>query len=296
MLETAGREWAAERVHSGVRSLSNEPTIRTAQTRSSADLEGYARARGWAPGEDGAPSASLRTGFDFALAYGDHETYARQGAHLRRMRAQALLERERGAIDVAAMMGFLRDHYEGTFLGGPQFHPFLPDVHTLCMHASPAGFTWGNTATSVVVELAPDDPAPPTLWLCSLPPCTGIYAAYPFGAPLPEAVTEPGTAGLQVRAAPDAPPDRYQAGSLWWRFRRLVDAVCEEPAARRSEARAVFEPLEARRLERLAALASKRDSDAQRAFVLEQLRETEAALDRLEAHFGRRSGVLSGRD
>lgn len=31
-------------------------------------------------------------------------------------------------------MRILRDHYEGTFLGGPYFNAALPDFLTLCMH------------------------------------------------------------------------------------------------------------------------------------------------------------------
>jgi secernin len=279
VLETAGRAWAAERVPAGVRSLSNEPTIRRGWSEASSGLEQHARGRGWVQPPERA--------FDFALDYGDHEHYSRQGSHIRCARSAALLQAASGAIDERAMMGFLRDHYEGTFLGGPQFHPYLPDFHTICMHVSPAGFTWGNTATSFVVELATG--APPMAWVAFGPPCTGLYTAVPFDAAIPAPLATAGTAGLEVRPAVDAPLDTFHERSLWWRIRRLVDAVAANPE-RLPAVRELFHPLEEARLRRAEQVhhagAPERD-----AFLEAQVAETEEALARIERRFTVRAGT-----
>lgn len=239
VLETSGRRWVAERINRGVRSISNEPTIRKAWSQASEDLVEYAQHRGWHDGSEA---------FDFALAYGAHERYSRQVSHLRLMRSRDLLRRDYGSLDVAAMMRILRDHYEDSFLGAPQFHPLLPDFHTLCMHVSPAGFTWGNTATSAVVEIDPQAEEPPCLWVGYLPPCCSVYAAYGFDQPWPDVVSKPGTAGLTVRPAAQAPADRYADCSLWWRFRELVDLIRQDPSGRRAAVRDAFRPMEEERL------------------------------------------------
>jgi len=236
VLETAGTRWVAQRVVAGVRSISNELSIRDRWDLMGGDPPAWARERNWwHPG--GGP-------FDFALACADHERYARQVSHIRRMRSTALLEEGRGEITVAGVMSILRDHFEGTFLDGPQFHPFLPDFHTLCMHDSPAGFTWGNTATSFVVEMRPDDPEPPTVWVCYGPPCAGVYFPVRLGSGIPEPILRAGETGLSVQAAPSARGDAFHEESLWWRFRRLLEAMAVHPIERRPQARGVFDPIE----------------------------------------------------
>ena len=249
ILETAGKRWIAERLAGGVCSISNELTIRTTSTISSADIKDYASQNGWWNEE--------RDNFDFARAYGDHEHYSRQGAHIRLMRSRQLLQKHRGSIDAAVMMEILRDHYENTFLGGPQFHQFLPDFHTLCMHHSPSGFTWGNTATSAIIELNPADSAPPPLWLCYSPPCTGIYNIYPFSTRLPTAVTEPGKAGLTVLKAPEAPEDTFAQESLWWRCHRILEAIAGDPPARHRELQRLLGHIEEHNLNTIAGILSK---------------------------------------
>ncbi len=236
VLETAGKRWVAQRVTEGVRTISNELSIRDRGSRASADLVDHARDEGWWAPDEGT--------FDFALACADHRRYARQVSHIRRMRSTALLESAAGAITPERVMSVLRDHYEGSFLGGPQFHPFLPDFHTLCMHDSPAGFTWGNTATSFVVELRPEESDPPVGWLCYGPPCCGVYFPFGFGVAIPEWVNRVGQEGDAVRGAPEVRPDRFHPESLWWRFRRLVDAVAQRPHQRRPQARETFDPIE----------------------------------------------------
>lgn len=62
MLETAGRWWAAQRVASGVRNISNCLSIRTAIDRCSPGLQQHARAAGYWDG---------RGEFDFAAAFSD---------------------------------------------------------------------------------------------------------------------------------------------------------------------------------------------------------------------------------
>ncbi|MFQ5864110.1 MAG: C69 family dipeptidase [bacterium] len=248
ILETSGRRWIAERITEGIRSISNEPTIRNKWTKASPDLQEFAKNNGWWD----AKNESL----DFALAYGDHENYSRQVSHIRWMRSQTLLERYKGKIDASSMMNFLRDHYEGTFLQGPQFHQYLPDFLTLCMHDSPAGFTWGNTATSVVVELDQNNDSLIPFWLCYLPPCSGIYLAYFLSAILPEPVTSPGKIGLQVLSPSEASKDEFSESSLWWRFHRLVEEIRKDPLKRHQEIRALLDPIEKEYISRVKNLLS----------------------------------------
>ena len=278
VLETSGRHWVAERLKNGVRAISNELTIRNRWTKGSTDIEEFAHDMGWWNGGN--------QPFDFALVYSDHEHYARQVSHIRRMRAQQLLYQYRGIIDATTMMHILRDHYEDTFLEGPQFHPYLPDFHTLCMHASPAGFTWGNTATSMIVEIDPEDPIAPPCWVCYLPPCTGLYMAFHLAVPLPEPITRAGTGGLEVRSAPDAPVDGFSESSLWWRFNRIVDEMGRDPVRRLKEVRTIFDPIEKDYLQRVGELQrSPPDISRQEEFstiVQDEVSEVMMALSMLE--------------
>jgi secernin len=181
--------------------------------------------------------------FDFTLAYSDHENYARQVSHIRWQRSNDLLSRYSPEMNVDSMKRCLRDHYENTFLKGPFFSAYLPDFLTLCMHDSPAGFTWGNTATSVVTEIDPGSPADTPFWVCYQPPCSSVYAAFFFDAPLPEAVARPGSAA-RIGAPSTVGPDVFDERSLWWRMYRLLGGVAAAPAERFPAIRREFDALE----------------------------------------------------
>ncbi len=220
VLETVGRRWAARRFTSGAASISNEPSIRTAWDLGSRDLEAYARDRGFWPRD-----ATER--FDFARAYQDLGKPL-QLSHIRAQRSRQLV-RERmpdSGVSPRWVARILRDHYEDTFLEGPYFNPALPDFLTLCMHSSPAGFTWGNTATSAVAVLpaAPDRLA--QFWWAPVTPCTGCYVPFYVEARgVPERVSRAGREGKRVTPPPEARPDAPASGSYWWLFRTLLDVV-----------------------------------------------------------------------
>jgi secernin len=275
ILETAGRRWAARRFDKGTVALSNQLTIRNEWTIGSEDLLDHAESRGW---------WSLDRGpLDFALAYSDHEHYARQVSHIRWARARELLERAAGRIDAAVMMACLRDHYEGTFLRGPQFNEFSPDFLTLCMHQSPAGFTWGNTATSVVVEIDPDAPESSISWCCYQPPCSSTYVAFSMDGGLPPTLSSAGTAGLRSESPVSAPEDSFHEDSLWWRMYRILDAVATAPPVRRDRLRSLFDSIEERFHGRVASLRSLPDRSARvRAITEQQLSDVRGVIERLE--------------
>ncbi|MDX1388464.1 MAG: C69 family dipeptidase [Acidobacteriota bacterium] len=281
ILETSGRRWVARRHRSGVAALSNQLTIRKDWTDGSEDLLDHAVRRGWWKEPDGA--------LDFALAYSDHEHYARQVSHIRWSRSQRLLREHAGSIDVGTVMRILRDHYEDTFLEGPQFDVFRPDFLTLCMHDSPAAFTWGNTATSVVVVLDPDAPASSPLWCGYQPPCSSVYLASSLAAGFPPEVSRPGGAGLRSESPATVEPDRFETGSLWWRTYRLLSAVRETPLRRRRVVRSAFDPIERAALARVRGNAGeppeRRDRLARESVEL-QLREIDRSLSSLEREWG----------
>ena len=246
VLEAVGRRWAAKRVHQGSTSISNQPSIHTAWDMGSADITANAIAQGWWPAEQ-------RDRFDFARAYSDQHV-ARQLSHIRMMRSRQLLAEQHGRVSVAWMMRIARDHYEGTFLQGPYFDAADPDFLSLCMHVSPAGFTWGNTASSCVAVLPGDGAELPIFWWTPGAPCVGCYV--PFfvdGSELPAIVSRAGTFGKRVTAPHLATEDTFAPNSYWWQFRRLLDTVKGDPIGsrpgcydeRQQIVRAKFDALEA---------------------------------------------------
>ncbi|WP_051289083.1 C69 family dipeptidase [Mycobacterium sp. URHD0025] len=247
ILETAGRDWAARRVRSGSYAISNELSIRTDPDLMSDGLPRRAVDAGWYPAD--------RT-FDVADAYTDPGTPL-QVSHIRRRRAEDLLAAARagGGLDVPAAFGVLRDHLESTFLGGPTFDASRPDFLTLCMHEHPSGFTWGNTAASLVVELHADPDRPVALWWCPVTPCTGVYVPYFVeSGRLPDNVQRPLPAGTSWD-----PRDHSEAAhdplSTWWRWQQLLD-VAKDPAARDFAGRAAAIRREFDELERDWLVAS----------------------------------------
>jgi secernin len=146
------------------------------------------------------------------------------------MRSSQLLAEQNGRIGVPWMMRMARDHYEDTFLHGPYFDAADPDFLSLCMHVSPAQFTWGNTASSCIAALPVGREQLPIFWWTPGPPCNGCYV--PFfvqGSMLPEIVSRAGTFGKRVVPPDQAQEDEFLADSYWWLFRRLMDAVKGDP-------------------------------------------------------------------
>ena len=245
VLETAGKRWIARRFLHGTAAISNQPSIRESWDLASGDLMDYAISQGWWPEEE-------RNRFDFAFAYTDFQRPL-QVSQIRVQRSRELLKKtdasHRG-VDVAWMKRILRDHYEDTFLDGPYFNPALPDFLTLCMHSSPASFTWGNTASSAIFVLTQSEARLPMMWWNAVTPCTGLYVPVFMGADdLPALLSKAGTVGRAIVPPPEAKQDQYEAGSYWWRFRSLLDLIKGDEhgsrfLARRRIARETFDELE----------------------------------------------------
>jgi secernin len=216
VFETIGRRWVARRVTQGTTSISNQPAVRTQWDRGSGDVVEYARKMGW--WSDGTPGA-----FDFARAYID-DLKPRQFSQIRAMRTRQLLAEQSGDITTGWMKRIARDHYEESFLDGPYFDAADPDFHTICMHASPAGFTWGNTASSCVAVLPTSAAELPVFWWTPGPPCNGCYVPFfVHGSKLPGCVSAAGTFGKRVAAPDGVSADEFSTDSYWWLFRDLLD-------------------------------------------------------------------------
>lgn len=246
IIETVGHHWVAKRISKGVYSISNEPSIRTEWTLSSRDLVDYAINKGWWP-------KALKKSFDFARAYIDEEMPLHL-SHPRVMATRKLLREKEGYINLRWMMRIARDHYEDTFLEGPYFEASLPDFLTIDMHASPAGFTWGNTASSCVAVMPTsleDDLS--VFWWTPCPPGNGCYVPFfVHGSKLPDIVSKAGKFGKRVVPPNKAKEDEFSPDSYWWLFRDLLDKTKGDPVGtkvgywntRNPIVREKFDPLE----------------------------------------------------
>ena len=264
VLETAGREWAAKRFASGVRTISNAITIGRDWDLASAGLVSNAVERGW---------CSSREDFDFGRCYSDQQQTALADGVSRQCRSTAVLEARRGSITAQSMMSLLRDH-------GPDRPPdWAPDHdasgRTLCMHTGGSTAQRGQSTGSMVSHLSASRP---THWLTGTSaPCTGVFKPVWLDAGLPD---------LGPR-----PTNRYSAGSLWWRHELLHRSVLLDYAHRVGASAADRDALEARFAE---AAGSAGVSPAERLALTERcFAEAEEArrgwLERLNAELpGRR--------
>ena len=241
LLDTAGRQWAALRLSKGFRAASNELSIHTHWDLASAGVIDYAVEQGWWGGDDAA-----RAAFDFTLAYGDH-TRCMHGPRLRAQRAAQLLAHatapERGGATLADLKALCRDSLQGSFADDKHANPAFPAHATLAMFDAAGGFTWGDTASSLVVRLplGGGDALPPEVFLCLSHPCCGVYIPVPFGADgiccaddKLGALCRAGTVG-DARTALAPPPyagplwapltDAFAPSSSWWRWKQLLRAT-----------------------------------------------------------------------
>lgn len=257
VLESAGTRWVARRFVQGTTSISNQPSIRSQWDRASDDLVDYAAEMGWWPGDG--------DGFDFARAYVD-ERQARHRSQIRCMRSRQLLAEQAGQVTVGAMKRIARDHLEDSFLGGPYFDAADPDFLTICMHNSPADFTWGNTASSCIAWLPRRAEEVPAFWWTPGPPCNGCYVPFfVHGRGLPAIVSRAGRVGKHVSAPDQVAADEYAPDSYWWLFRELLDrtkgaVTGSRPGyypRRNAEVRACFDSLERRFEEELPGVMSR---------------------------------------
>jgi secernin len=216
ILETAGTRWVARRIAHGTAAISNQPSIRNRWDCGSVDIEDYAVEMGWWP-------AACNDAIDFARAYID-DSRPRHRSQIRAMRSRHLLAEGCGDVTPGWMKRIARDHYEDTFLGGPYFDAAEPDFLTICMHNSPAGFTWGNTASSCIAILPKSEEEVPVFWWTPGPPCNGCYVPFfVHGSRLPAIVSAAGVAGKRVAAPNTVTADAASPDSYWWLFRTLLD-------------------------------------------------------------------------
>lgn len=251
VLETAGREWAAERVRD-VRSISNGITIRRDWDLASDGLVEYAVKRGWCRG---------RTDFDFRACYSD-PIYTRAGGEGHRQACTAeSLKKEKGQITVETMINTLRGH-------GPNARPgWAPDGSLLttevCMHASFGPIRIDQTTGSMVSQLFPGGQ---THWVTgTAAPCTSLFKPVWIDAGMPASLGQPGR--------------QYEPESLWWKHERLHREVLKDYPNRMASYRAERDALEGRFLRETQNCASEPASE-RRALTARCYEEGAAAEER----------------
>ena len=203
VLETAGREWAAERVQD-VRSISNCITIGARWDLASQDLVNYAVERRW---------CRSREDFHFGRCYSDFLYTRFSDARRRQCRSTELLAARKGRLSVEDLMRVLRDH-------GPAAEPDWTPARgltgaTVCDHAGFGPIRASQTTGSMVSHLAVD--VQTHFVTGTAAPCTALFKPVWLGAGLPQ--TGP------------APTAAYDEASLFWRHEALHRATLRNYAA-----------------------------------------------------------------
>jgi len=233
VLETAGRQWAAERVQD-VRAISNGLTIGNTWDLASDDLVSYAVDRGWCKGRDD---------FHFANCYSD-TLYTRLSAcHHRRQSTEQMLRARIGSLTVQDLMAALRNH--GT-------EPYDPAAGLtgaeVCMHAGAGPVRGNQTVGSMVSSLAPD--VQTHFVTGTAAPCTSVF--------------KPVWLGMDLSALFGPVPDgSYDEATLFWRHEALHRATLRDYASLAPLYRAQRDALEQQFIP--AALAYRHTAPGERA-------------------------------
>ena len=198
VLETAGKQWAAERVR-GVRSISNSLSIGADWDLASNDLVQVAVDRGW---------CKNRSDFHFARCYSDFLYTTMSASAYRRSCTLTGLQKFAPGVEVADAMRLLRDHGDQT---GGRIDLSVVGAQ-VCMHAGFGPVRINQTTGSLVAHLKDGRD---TFWVTGTSaPCTGVFKPVWFES------------GIPWSAEPQ-PQGTYDPACLWWRHEAVHRAILE---------------------------------------------------------------------
>lgn len=197
VLETAGRQWAAEQVKD-IRTISNGITIGAKWDLASEDLVAYAIDRRW---------CKRREKFHFGRCYSEPlHTRANRSAR-RQARTTSLLAAAKGKITVQTVMNVLRDH--GTDPGAGWTPARRLADATVCWHAGCGPIGAYQTTGSLVSHLAPGGGTHFATGTSA--PCTSVFKPFWLG-------------GEMSHWGP-VPCGIYDDATLFWRHEALHRAI-----------------------------------------------------------------------
>ena len=206
ILQTAGHEWAVQRVQGAV-GISNVYSIEEDWDCLSPNGADEAVAQDWWT------DTSAR--FNFSEAYSRAADRSVGSGAMRRGRSCAVLSRYTGGIDVQTMMALLSDHSDGNEPDEP-FQTEISSGTSICVHHDDKG-EGGNTAASLVAHLCDDGSRLPVYWCSLYSPCLAVFLPIFIEGELPP-----------VLAIGDETPSDE---SPWWLFRQLsLKLRLEEPS------------------------------------------------------------------
>lgn len=249
VLETAGREWAAEKVKD-IRSISNKLSIHVGD-KLSRNAKLFAQSKGW--WKEGIP-------FSFQNTYSDW-FYTRLGRAASRQACTTSMGSERiGQLTAADCIQILQTHN----LEDTHFKPSRANTGSVCMHATSL-FNPSNTTGSMVAEIR--STLPPTIWLTGTAhPCLSIYIPFYVG-----------TNVLSDFKTPSSQND----DSLWWRAEKLHQWICKDYQKRKTLINEERIQLQNQFIEKESAMMKTNiAADVLEAFSKECLKKVDQAFDR----------------
>jgi secernin len=204
VLETVGKEWAAEQVKT-IRSISNALTIGQNWDLASPDLGNFALQRGW---------IRRRSDFNLSRDYSDF-IFTRFGrGSARQCRTTDLLHNNRGKLTPRLAMQMLRDHHHPAAAGWSPAKSLME--MDICLHAGFGPVRTSQSVGSMVSQVSRDWQ---TQWVTGTSaPCTGIFKPVWLDAGLPD--------------LGPAPMGEYEAASIWWQHENLHREVLRNYNAR----------------------------------------------------------------
>lgn len=161
VLETAGKEWAAEKVKT-IRSISNAITIGKHWDKASTNLVSFAIEKGWCKGEND---------FDFSRCYSEPIYTRFSDAHNRQICTSSALSNSGGKITPELMIQMLRSH---SVQRSGKWRPDLGITGAdVCMHSAWGPIRLSQTTGSLVTH---NTEKLSTHWVtASAAPCTSIF-------------------------------------------------------------------------------------------------------------------------
>lgn len=205
ILETAGREWVAEKVKT-VRSISNAFSIGAEFDLASENIIKQAVEKGWCKSD---------ADFHFARCYSDFLYTTAADGHSRQVCTTDLLHNRAGSIELGHMIEFLQ-HHKGD--NRPGWAPSGPVAgNDVCMHVGYGPIRINQTTGSMVSSISERQTIH---WVTgTAAPCLSLFKPVWMDAGLPD--LGPQAAGV------DTP------GSLWWQGEGLHREVMRDYAARK---------------------------------------------------------------